>query len=73
MGWDVIVGVGLGVTENKLQVVGGRIKNDWKRMGFRGEVFVEKFHEKKVGDVECNNENMCSILNIRFTSRSTQV
>ena len=28
MGWDVSVGVGLGVTESKLKVVGGRIQID---------------------------------------------
>ena len=30
MGWDVGEGVGLGVTENKSKVVGGRMTIDWK-------------------------------------------
>ena len=35
MGWDVGVGVGLGVPENKLNVVVGRIEINLKCVGFR--------------------------------------
>ena len=47
MGWDVRMGLGLGVTANKSKVVGGRITMNWKRVGLNGGEIVKLYLQKE--------------------------
>lgn len=41
MGWDMGLGMGLKITENKLKLVGRRIQINWKQVELGGGVIVE--------------------------------
>ena len=50
MGWDMGVVKGLGVPENKLKVVGGRIEINLKRVGWEEGGMRKLVTKKKLGD-----------------------